>query len=100
MQSPECNIPDMYVYLQQACFGDRLSSGRPYSQEPGFRSDGMYALLCSLSDSKALVLNLVNNLNSGRKGDPGWKLSSSSVRPLDGGLGIDKRVSRGQAPCL
>ena len=30
----------------------------------------MYALLFSLSDSKALVLNLVNNLNSGRKGDP------------------------------
>ena len=51
-------------------FGDRLSSDRPYSQEPGFRSDGMYAPLCSLSDSKALVLNLVNNLNSGRKGDP------------------------------
>ena len=100
MQSPECNIPDIYVYLQQACFGDRLSSGRPYSQEPRFRSDRMYALLCSLSDSKALVLNLVNNLNSGRKGDPDWKLSSSSVRPLDGGLGIDKRVSRGQAPCL
>ena len=81
-------------------FGDRLSSGRPYSQEPRFRSDRIYALLCSLSDSKALVLNLVNNLNSGRKGDPDWKLSSSSVRPLDGGLGIDKRVSRGQAPCL
>ena len=51
-------------------FGDRLSSGRPYSEKPGFRSDGMYALLCSLSDSKALVLNLVNNLNSDRKGDP------------------------------
>ena len=51
-------------------FGDRLSSGRPYSQEPRFRSDGMYALLCSLSDSKALVLNLVNKLNSDRKGDP------------------------------
>ena len=50
-------------------FGDRLSSGRPYSQEPVLRSDGMYALLCSLSDSKALVLNPVNNLNSGRKGD-------------------------------
>ena len=91
MQSPECNIPDIYVYLQQACFGDRLSSGRPYYQEPRFRSDGMYALLCSLSDSKALVLNL-NNLNSGREGDPDWKLSSSSVRPLDGGLSIDKRV--------
>ena len=100
MQNPECNIPKVYVYLQEACFGERLSSDRPYSQEPGFRSDGMYAPLCSLSDSKALVLNLVNNLNSGRKGDPDWKLSSSSVRPLDGGLGIDKRVSRGQAPCL
>ena len=91
MQNPECNIPKVYVYLQQACFGDRLSSGRPYYQEPRFRSDGMYALRCSLSDSKALVLNL-NNLNSGREGDPDWKLSSSSVRPLDGGLSIDKRV--------
>ncbi|KAI4550019.1 hypothetical protein MJT46_019168 [Ovis ammon polii x Ovis aries] len=28
----------------------------------------------------------------GRKGDPDWKLSSSSERPLDGGLSIDKRV--------
>ncbi|MXQ99570.1 hypothetical protein E5288_WYG008343 [Bos mutus] len=52
----------------------------------------MYVLLCSLSDNKALVLNLVNNLNSGRKGDPDWKLSSSRERPLDGGLSIDKRV--------
>ena len=92
MQNLECNIPKVYVYLQQACFGDRLSSGRPYSQEPGFRSDGMYALLCSLSDSKALVLNLLNNLNSGREGDPDWKLSSSNVRPLDGRLRTDKRV--------
>ena len=50
----------------------------------------MYGLLCSLSDSNALVLNLVNNLNRGRKGDPDWKLSSSSERPLDGGLSIDK----------
>ena len=91
MQNLDCNIPKVYVYLQQACFGDRLSSGRPYYQEPRFRSDGMYALLCSLSDSKALVLNL-NNLNSGREGDPDWKLSSSSVRPLDGGLSIDERV--------
>ena len=69
MQDPERNISKVYVYLQQACFRDRLSSGRPYSQEPVLRSDGMYALLCSLSDSKALVLNPVNNLNSGRKGD-------------------------------
>ena len=92
MQNPECNIPKVYVYLQEACFGERLSSDRPYSQEPGFRSDGMYALLCSLSDSKALVLNLLNNLNSGREGDPDWKLSSSNVRPLDGRLRTDKRV--------
>ena len=88
MQNPECNIPKVYVYLQQACFKDRLSNGRPYRKEPGFRSDGMYALLCSLSDSNALVLKLVNSLHSGRKGDPDWKLSSSSERPLDGGLSI------------
>ena len=52
----------------------------------------MYALLCSLSDSNALVLKLVNSLHSGRKDDPDWKLSSSGGRPLDGGLSIDKRV--------
>ena len=52
----------------------------------------MYALLCSLSDSNALVLKLVNSLHSGRKGDPDWKLSSSGGRPLDGGLSIDRRV--------
>ena len=52
----------------------------------------MYALLCSLSDSNALVLKLVNSLHSGRKGDPDWKLSSSAERPPDGGLSIDKRV--------
>ena len=92
MQNPECNTPKVYVYLQQACFRDRLSSGRPYSQDPGFRSDGMYALLCSLSDSNALVLNLVNNLSSCNKGDPDWKTSSSSQPPLDGGLSTDKRV--------
>ena len=51
----------------------------------------MYALLCSLSDSSTRVLNLVN-FNSGRKGYPHWKLSSSSERPLDGSLSIDKRV--------
>ena len=37
-------------------------------------------------------LNLLNNLNSGREGDPDWKLSSSNVRPLDGRLRTDKRV--------
>ena len=73
MQIPECNIPKVCVYLQQACFRDRLSTGRPYTQELGFRSDGMYALFCGLSDSNALVPNLVNSLNSGRKGGPDWK---------------------------
>ena len=92
MQNPERNTPKVYVSLQQACFRDRLSSGRPYPKEPGFRSDGMYALLCSLSDSNALILKLVNSLHSGRKGDPDCKLSSSSERPLDGGLSINKRV--------
>ena len=101
MQNPECNTPKVYVYLQQACFKDRLSSGRPYPKEPGFRSDGMYALLCSLSDSNALVLKLVNSLHSGRKGDPDWKLSSSGGRPLDGGLSIDKRVfQRASSVCV
>ena len=52
----------------------------------------MHALLCSLSDSNALVLNLVNSLNSGRKGDPDWKLRSSREHSLDGGVSIDKRV--------
>ena len=52
----------------------------------------MYALLCSLSDSNALVLKLVNSLNGGRKGDPDWKLSGSCERSLDGGLSINKRV--------
>ena len=74
MQSPECNILKVYVYLQQACFRDRLSTGKPYTQELAIRSDGMYALLCSLSDSNKLVPNLVNSLNSGRKGGPDWKL--------------------------
>ena len=37
-------------------------------------------------------VNLLNNLNSGREGDPDWKLSSSNVRPLDGRLRTDKRV--------
>ena len=96
MQIPECNIPKVCVYLQQACFRDRLSSGRPYPKEPGFRSDGMYALLCTLSDSSALVPTLVNSLHSGRKGGPDWKLSSSSKRSLDGGLSNDRR----QAQCL
>ena len=73
MQSPECNIAKVYVYLPQACFRDRLSTGRPYTQELGFRSDGMYALFCSLSDRNALVPNLVNSLNSGRKCGPDWK---------------------------
>ena len=64
-------------------------------------SDGVYALLCSLSDSKALVPNLVNSLNSGRKGDLDWKLSSSGERPLDGGLSIDKRVfQRASSVCV
>ena len=92
MPNPERNTPKVYVSLQQACFRDRLSSGRPYPKEPGFRSDGMYALLCSLSDSNALVLKLVNSLNSGRKGDPDWKRSSSSERPLHGGLSIDRHI--------
>ena len=92
MQNPECNIPKVYVYLQQECFRDSLSSGRPYTRELGFRSDGMYALLCSLSDSNALILKLVNSLHSGRKGDPDWKLSSSCERTLDGGLSINRRV--------
>ena len=92
MQNPERNTPKVYVSLKQACFRDRLSSGRPYPKEPGFRSDGMYALLCSLSDSNALVLKLVNSLNGGRKGDADWKLSSSCERSLDGGLSINKRV--------
>lgn len=92
MPNPERNTPKVYVSLQQACFRDRLSSGRPYPKEPGFRSDGMYALLCSLSDSNALVLKLVNSLNGGRKGDPHWKLSRSCERSLDGGLSINKRV--------
>ena len=101
MQIPECNIPKVCVYLQQACFRDRLSSGRPYPKEPGFRSDGMYALLCSLSDSNALVLKLVNSLHSGRKDDPDWKLSSSGGRPLDGVLSIDKRVfQRASSVCV
>ena len=52
----------------------------------------MYALLCSLSDSNALILKLVNSLHSGRKGDPDWKLSSSCERSLDGGLSINKHV--------
>ena len=56
------------------------------------RFQNTHAPLCSLSDSKALVLNLVNNLNSGRKGDPNWKLRSSSIRPLDGAPRIDKRI--------
>ena len=56
----------------------------------------MYVLLCSLSDSNALVLKLVNSLHSGRKGGPDWKLSSSSKRSLDGGLSNDRR----QAQCL
>ena len=92
MPNPERNTPKVYVSLQQACFRDRLSSGRPYPKEPGFRSDGMYALLCSLSDSNALVLKLVNSLNGCRKGDLDWKLSSSCERSLDGGLSINKRV--------
>ena len=56
----------------------------------------MYALLCTLSDSSALVPTLVNSLHSGRKGGPDWKLSSSSKRSLDGGLSNDRR----QAQCL
>ena len=60
----------------------------------------MYALLCSLSDSKALVLNFVNNLNSGRKGDPDQKLSSSSVRPLMVVSVLTSAYSRVQKSCL